>query len=70
MWKVVNDVLKPGKSSEWRLNLDNEITEDEEIIANAFNDFFIEKIVTLKEGINKNDIKDPLVKLKEIFPSI
>ena len=65
MWKVVNDVLKPSKGSQWRLNLDNEITEDEEKIANAFNNFLIEKIENLKNGINKNDIKDPLLKLKE-----
>ena len=52
-------------NSQWRLNLDNEITEDEEKIANAFNDFLIKKIENLKNGINKNDIKDPLLKLKE-----
>ena len=30
-----------------------------------FNDFFISKIVKLKEGIDKEYVKDPLEKLKK-----
>ena len=47
MWNVVIDVLKPKKGSEWRIKLDGEITENEETIANAFNNFFINKVESL-----------------------
>ena len=70
MWNVVNDVLNPRKDSNWRLNINGVITEEEEKIANAFNDFFIEKVEKLKEGINKSDVEDPLLKLKENLKGI
>ena len=64
MWQVANDVIKPRKGSEWRRNIDDVITEDEEKIANSFNNHFINKVEKLKEGINKNNIENPLQKLK------
>ena len=38
--------------------------ENEKEIADIFNDYFIEKIETLKRNINKEYVKDPLEKLK------
>ena len=36
---------------------------DEQIIADTFNTFFVEKIEKLKEGIDPEYIEDPLVRL-------
>ena len=40
-------------------------TNDEQEIANSFNTFFTEKIIKLKDKIDKDIIVDPLEKLKE-----
>ena len=37
MWQVVNDVLKPRQGSEWRMNINVVITEDEEVILQISN---------------------------------
>ena len=40
-------------------------TSDTDIISNAFNKFFVEKIEDLKAKIDPTQVKDPLEKLKE-----
>ena len=66
MWKIVNDVIKPReKNNSWKLQEEDEIIEKEEEIANIFNNFFVEKIQVLKDGIDKNIITDPLEKLEK-----
>ena len=40
-------------------------TEDNQIIADEFNSYFVEKIVTLKSNIDRNYVEDPLSKLTE-----
>ena len=41
-----------------------EVCTDEEEIANKFNDYFIEKVAKLKDGIDKAKVMEPLDKLK------
>ena len=44
MWNVVNEVINPNKDNTWKMKIDEIITNDEEVIANAFNIFFIDKV--------------------------
>ena len=65
IWNIVNEVTKPRSDCEWKLKTSTGITEDEQEIANTFNQFFIQKIEDLKTGINPQMIEDPLGKLRE-----
>ena len=60
-WKPLN---VHNKSSEWELKEDNMMIDDEQVIANTFNSFFIDKISNLKDNIDKSFIEDPLRRLK------
>ena len=44
LWKIVNEVSNPKKENQWKIYIDGTIQEDETIIAQAFNNFFIQKI--------------------------
>jgi hypothetical protein len=44
---------------------DEEVIEKEEEIANIFNNFFIEKMLLLKDGINQKFVQEPLAKLRK-----
>ena len=54
VWNVVKDVNKPKTESSWRLNEEGQIITDEKKINAIFNDYFISKIETLKDGIDEN----------------
>ena len=60
-------LINPNKENNWNIKINNIITCDEKKIANAFNTHFEEKISKLKEGINKDDVTDPLIKKKKTF---
>jgi hypothetical protein len=65
VWKVVNEVIKPKEKIQWKLKEGEEVIEKEEEIAKIFNNFFIEKISLLKDGIDQKYVKEPLAKLKK-----
>ena len=52
VWKVVNDVIQPKKENDWSLKEGDKLIKDEQMIADTFNKFFIEKIEDLKKNIN------------------
>ena len=64
VWKVVNDVIKPKKENEWMLKEEEKEIKDEQIIADTFNKFFIDKIDALKANIDQEYIEDPLERLE------
>ena len=39
MWKIINDIAKPNAEKEWKLIENNIVIEDENEIANVFNNF-------------------------------
>ena len=58
-------LINPAKENELSMNINNSVTDDTDIIANAFNTFFVNKIADLKANIDPNLKKDPLEKLKQ-----
>ena len=64
IWKIVNDNTNPKCEKKWSLEEDGEIVEDEQKVADVFNEFFIKKIRDLKENIDQNKVEDPLIKLE------
>ena len=65
LWKIASEVTNPKKENEWLINIEGKEVKDEKEIADAFNVHFIEKIVKLKEGIDKSIVVDPLEKLEK-----
>jgi hypothetical protein len=65
IWNLVNEVIKPKEKNQWKLKEGEEVIEKEEEIANIFNNFFIEKISLLKDGIDQKYVKEPLAKLRK-----
>ena len=66
LWNITNEVLNPRKETDWNvINKDGKNVTEEEDVAEAFNDFFIEKVVQLKENIDKKLVEDPLIRIKE-----
>ena len=51
MWNVVREVTNPKKNSAWTINTESGPTNDEKIIADTFNSYFVTKIEELKKGI-------------------
>ena len=66
---MIRTVNGSKKKNNWRLNINNEISTDEQKIANEFYNFFITKINKLKDGINKDKCIDPLSKLSKKMKS-
>jgi hypothetical protein len=64
IWKIVNEVNKPKNKNEWNMLINGKVESDEQKIAEAFNDYFVNKIVKLKDNIEQSDVVDPLDKLK------
>ena len=62
--KIVNNINNPKNEKEWTLIEDDNKIEDEARITNTFNSFFVRKIATLKDNIDKTRVKEPLEKLK------
>ena len=66
LWKIANDVINPNKEKEWKIKKENgEMLTEETEVAEAFNNFFINKVESLKKNIDKTLIEDPLARLKE-----
>ena len=67
MWKVVKDVASPKSNDNWSIkNESGNVVSYHLEIANMFNLFFITKINTLKENIDKDYVEEPVDKLKEV----
>ena len=48
------------KENEWRINnKDSQLLTDELQVAESFNEFFVEKVELLKQGIDKTLVEDP-----------
>ena len=64
LWNVAKEVINPRKENNWNI-----ITEDggniiaEKEVAEAFNEFFINKVEDLKKNIEPTHVEDPLVRL-------
>ena len=56
VWKVTNDIINPNNENSWSININNVMTTDTCKIANAFNNFFAEKIIDLKESKHRSEI--------------
>ena len=57
---VAPSIIKK-KESEWNIiNTDGTTVNDEEEVAELFNDFFIEKVEQLKKNIDKDLVEYPL----------
>ena len=50
-WNIANDVSNPRKETPWNIvQEDGKTINDEEDVAEPFNDFFIEKVEQLKKN--------------------
>ena len=66
LWNIANNVINPKKDSEWDIiDMLGQNVREEENVAEAFNEYFIDKVEQLKNGIDKTLIEDPLTRLKE-----
>ena len=52
VWKQVSDVINPRSSEPMKIIIDDQEIEDEEKIANAFNEFFVNKVQKLSDNID------------------
>ena len=66
LWQVANDVLNPKKENDWKvINKDGTQVTEELEVAEVFNEFFVEKVNQLKNGIDPIMKEDPFVRLQE-----
>jgi len=66
LWRVANEVLNPKKENDLKIiNTEGKILAEEKEVAEAFNEYFIEKIQLLKENIDRTKVEDPLARLRE-----
>ena len=61
IWKIVNDITNPKCDKKWILEEQGVTIEDDQEVAEVFNDFFITKIRDLKANIDQNKIEDPII---------
>ena len=66
LWKVFNKKAKGQRKDGMKLKEDGKIIEDEKEIADIFNNFFKEKIDTIKQNIETIPEKDPMEKIHEL----
>ena len=67
MWRIVNEIVKPKTDNPFVINSpEGPITEDD-VIANTFNKFFVDKIESLKEKIDPSTTSDPLTRVRNKF---
>ena len=62
---IANDVISPKKERSWKLEDNGNKIEDELIIAETFNKYFVDKITKLKQNIDPEFLMDPLEKLQK-----
>ena len=66
IWRTVGGILRPERlaSSQMKIEVEGQVTDDPEILADSFNKFFKVKVEKLAAGISKNSGIDPLEQLK------
>ena len=57
----MNEIIKPKSESTIVINTKEGETSDEQKVAETLNTFFVEKISKLKESVDPNLVKDPLL---------
>ena len=63
---MANDVLNPKKENDWNvINKEGATITDEKEVAELFNEYFMDKVVQLKNGIDSSLKEDPLRRLKD-----
>ena len=62
-WKIVNEIIKPRTNNTITIITPEGETNIENKVAATMNNFFVEKINSLKTNIDPNLIKDPLKKI-------
>ena len=62
-WKVVNSMHKSNQGEEIRLVEGEQIVREERLVADKFNEHFIEKIENLRARIDESQREDPLSRL-------
>ena len=65
LWKITKEVTESKSENGWKININEVPTDDESIIAESFNTYFIEKIENLKQNIDNVYKEDPFPKLKQ-----
>ena len=63
LWKIANEVVKPKMDNTIKLIVNGVCIEEEALVAETFNNYFVEKIHDLKDGIDQTIKIDPLEKL-------
>jgi hypothetical protein len=66
-WKIVNEIIKLKSLNNITINTPGGETNVEKEVATTLNDFFVEKINSLKANIDPNLIRDPLEKIRKKF---
>ena len=64
-WRVVNDIINPKTTNNITIRTENGEISAEKEVAEVFNKYFVDKINTLKEGIDPSFVKDPMEKISE-----
>ena len=65
VWRITDEIISPRGGGKMVLDMDGSKVEDDREIAEAMNNFFIQKIADLREGIDQSMTEDPLKRLKE-----
>jgi exonuclease III len=60
VWKATKSTLNPPKKEETELCVSGKTIDEPTKVAEAFNDFFLEKVDLLVKGIDQQNVKDPL----------
>lgn len=66
-WKIVNEIIKPRSVNNITIHTAGGETNVESEVATALNNFFVEKINSLKANIDPNLVRDPLEKIRKKF---
>jgi hypothetical protein len=69
LWKITKEVTESKSENGWKININEVPTEDQSIIAETFNTYFIEKIENVKQNIDNEYKQDPFSKLKQKYKS-
>ena len=72
VWKAVRYVLKPESTArnQLKINVENKVIEDPQVLAEEFNNFFKNKIEKLREGIKRDPTVDPVSKLRQKYKNV
>ena len=67
VWSSLNSILKPENCARKsiKIQVDNNIIKDPQLLAEEFNAYFNKKIENLVEGIKKKPNEDPFIQLNE-----